>query len=36
MEEKRRLRAARFGIEPDTKSKGLDLLAGSANYGTLD
>ena len=27
---------ARFGNEPDKKSKGLDLLAGSGNYGTLD
>ena len=28
---------ARFGgDEPDKKSKGLDLLAGTGNYGTLD
>ena len=27
---------ARFGNEPDKKSKGLDLLAGTGNYGTLD
>jgi uncharacterized protein (DUF1330 family) len=36
MDEKRKARAARFGGEPQTKTKGLDLLASSDNYGTLD